>query len=205
MLVLVPKQYGSVAHHYRPNIGQLIAPRSWWLPHGPPIPWAVDNDAYNDGFKPAAWHQMMDRLTGIDGCLWVAAPDVVGDADATLDLFDEWAPVVAQYGRPIALVAQDGLTENTVPWLEIDALFIGGTTEFKESDQARRLIVAAKQQGKLVHMGRVNSRRRLRLAKQWGCDSVDGTAIAQWTDVHLPVHLEVAAHEPLWQEHDPLV
>lgn len=36
----------------------------------------------------------------------------------------------------------------------------------------------AKGQGLWVHMGRVNSARRLRIAESWGVDSCDGTFLA---------------------------
>jgi hypothetical protein len=76
--------------------------------------------------------------------------------------------------RP-ALVAQDGLEALPVPWEAFDVLFIGGSTAWKLSEACFSLIAEAKRRGKWVHMGRVNSLRRLRIAKSVGCDSVDGT------------------------------
>ncbi|MGW9029334.1 hypothetical protein ACWGQ5_35460 [Streptomyces sp. NPDC055722] len=37
-----------------------------------------------------------------------------------------------------------------------------------------------------VHMGRVNSRRRLRIAQAFGCTSCDGTYLAFGPDANLP-------------------
>ena len=39
--------------------------------------------------------------------------------------------------------------------------------------------------GKWVHMGRVNSTRRIRYAASIGCDSVDGTKWVRWRDRYL--------------------
>jgi hypothetical protein len=75
-------------------------------------------------------------------------------------------------------------------------LFIGGTSEFKCGEQARRLVVEAKRQGKWVHMGRVNTDQRMRLAQSWGVDSVDGTSVSRFRDTHLPKRLAQAARPP---------
>ncbi len=55
---------------------------------------------------PVAFQCPLDWLTV---CLFVAAPDVVADAEATLDLFGGWRREIASQGLPVALVAQDGL------------------------------------------------------------------------------------------------
>jgi hypothetical protein len=97
-------------------------------------------------------------------------------------------------GQPLAFVAQDGCTRP--PWEQLDVLFIGGTSEFKCGEQARRLVVEAKRQGKWVHMGRVNTDQRMRLAQSWGVDSVDGTSVSRFRDTHLPKRLAQAARPP---------
>jgi len=58
---------------------------------------------------------------------------------------------------------------------DFDWLFIGGTTEFKLGYDAKDCIRGAKSINKLVHVGRVNSRKRYRIFKSLGCDSADGT------------------------------
>jgi len=77
----------------------------------------------------------------------------------------------------VALVAQDGLESLPVPWEDFDALFIGGSTAWKLSEAARELCQEAKRRGKWVHMGRVNSLRRMQVAEAFGCDSADGTML----------------------------
>lgn len=68
---------------------------------------------------------------------------------------------------------------------EFDCLFIGGTTEWKLSPNNRQLCRTALENGKWLHMGRVNSMRRMTLAKFWGCHSVDGTQLTYAPDARL--------------------
>lgn len=155
--------------------------------------WAADNDAFNGGFDPVAYMRMLHKYkTHQSTCMWVAAPDVVGVATSTLELFYEWAPVLEEWGYPVALVGQDGMSDD-LPWDMCDAFFIGGSTEWKLGAAARQITRSALDRGKLVHMGRVNSRRRIKYAKSIGCHSVDGTAVARYTATHLPNYLEWAA------------
>lgn len=135
-------------------------------------------------------------------CLFAVAPDVVGDAAATLSLSAPMLPRIRALGFPAALVAQNGLEYLDVPWDTFDVLFIGGDTEWKLGAAARALVVEAKRRGKWVHMGRVNSRRRMQYAKAIGCDSVDGTYLAFGPEENLPDVLawlrEIQTQPPLF-------
>jgi hypothetical protein len=167
-------------------LGRLVVPRQRNKPAlvQDGRPWAMDNGAFGT-FDPELFVDMLYRHQGLPGCLFVAVPDVVADAAATLHRFVRWAPVVRAYGFPVALVAQDGLTPETTPWEALDALFIGGSTAWKLGPQARELAGIARAMGKWVHMGRVNSIRRLRYAERIGCQSVDGTGFSRFPDAML--------------------
>jgi len=123
-------------------------------------------------------------------CLFATAPDVLGDAAATIA---RSAPFVyrirAWFGLPVALVAQDGLERLDVPWTWCDVLFLGGSTGWKLGPAAAALTAEAHARGKRVHMGRVNTRQRLRYAAYIGCDSADGTGITRGPDKNLPAML----------------
>lgn len=150
------------------------------------VAWAADNGCYGRGYPgDEAW---LDWLAGMDsqGCLFATAPDVVGDAEATLARSVPMLPRIRNLGYPAALVAQDGLEHLTVPWGAFDVLFLGGSTAWKLGPHARRLASEAKSRGKEVHMGRVNSERRYRYAAAIGCDSADGTYLTFGPDVNLP-------------------
>jgi hypothetical protein len=64
-------------------------------------------------------------------------------------------------------------------------VFVGGDNEFKLR-QSAPLIDAAKDRGKMIHIGRVNTHRRLRYAYDLGADTVDGTNYSMFSETHLP-------------------
>jgi hypothetical protein len=195
MMILVSKAPVSLERHRAPNLGCLTTPRNGHAPESlRGWTWAMDNDAFS-GFDEPAYRRMLDRYHDIPGCLWVTLPDVVGDPDATLNLANEWMREVAGMGYPIALVAQDGMTADDIPWFDIDCLFIGGTDGPHGKRSMGPLMAEANRQGKWVHVGRINTRPGLRWAKSHGADSVDGSSFARWTDTHLPWALEYARHD----------
>lgn len=59
-------------------------------------------------------------------------------------------------------------------------------TEWKLGPVAASIAREAKARGKWVHMGRVNSERRMRYAASIGCDSVDGTFLKWGPAKNLP-------------------
>jgi hypothetical protein len=155
----------SPANH---NSDRLVAGRVW----------AVDNGAFVK-FDACAFVDLLGRLRGVPGCRFVVAPDVVANARATLERFTTWGPMIRALGFPVALAAQDGLTVPMVPWSRVDALFIGGSTAWKLSRDVDELLGYAAARGVWRHVGRVNTRRRMR--HFWGlCESVDGSGFSRW-------------------------
>jgi hypothetical protein len=120
--------------------------------------------------------------------MWVAVPDVVADHRATRRLFSDWTShwryEIGRIPFPLAFVLQDGCRPSEVPWDEIAAVFVGGSTGFKLRE-SESLVRAAKQNRKLVHVGRVNTLRRLRFAHDLGADTVDGTAFSMFPDTYI--------------------
>ncbi len=196
MMIFVAKSLPTLTKYDARNIGRLLVPRSYERAADTPragFLWAADNDAFN-GFSKSLYMTMLDRIAGVPGCVFVVVPDVVGDHDATLYSFDVWRPVLYDYDLPTAFVAQDGCEPDLVPWDDIDVLFIGGTTEYKMSEMAANVVIEAKDaQNKWVHMGRVNTQRRIKYAAAIGCDSIDGSSMSMFTDTYLPGHAERAA------------
>lgn len=172
------------------HLGQLMRPGNGNSPGT--LPWAADNGAFA-GFDADAFIGMLRRFETTPGCMWVTAPDVVGDSRATLDLFDAWEEVIHGHGFPVAFVAQDGLTPREVPWGRCEALFIGGSTEWKLGPVAEACTRVARAAGLRVHMGRVNTIRRMRVAYGWGVDSIDGTQFSMFPDRWLPWALDALA------------
>ena len=144
--------------------------------------WAADNGAFGGKWTEA---RHMDWLAALprDRCLFAVSPDVYPDARESLRRGLEFAPVLRDMGFPVAVVAQDGAEQLTWPWEEMDCLFIGGErkspgrSEWKESAEAEQLVRRARARGLWVHMGRVNTPRRLQRAWRMGVLSCDGTLI----------------------------
>jgi hypothetical protein len=168
--------------------GYLLQPNMGNRPDLSATPWAVDNGCFSQSgsFSLGRWIAWLEKMTPhLQTCLFANAPDVVADAEATWKRSRHILPLLRDLGYSAGLVAQDGLERMAVPWQEFDTLFIGGSTAWKLSPMAAQIAVEAKQRGKHVHMGRVNSLRRLRIANEMGCDSVDGTFLAFGPDINL--------------------
>lgn len=173
------------------------------------VTWCADNGCFSSRFKESHWWAWLEA-NAVDArtCLFATAPDVVGDAAATLERSLPWLPKIRDLGYPAAFVAQDGQEGLPVPWDEFDVLFLGGqkterpADEWKLSAHARELAAEAIRLGKKVHMGRVNSRKRFRYAHSIGCDSVDGTYLTFGPRVNLPKLLswirEIEGQAPLF-------
>lgn len=156
--------------------------------HAVGVIWCADNGCFNEtNWTEQDWWQfLLDNAHRSDTCLFAVAPDVVGDAAATLERSAPWIPRIRALGYPVAYVAQDGWQNVEPPWDDFDVLFLGGTDHFKLGPIARAAVVEAKQRGKHVHMGRVNSEKRFRYAHAIGCDSVDGTYLTYGPKTNLP-------------------
>ena len=154
--------------------------------------WAADNGCYSQGesFNLQDYLKWLRAMSPAkSNCLFATAPDVVGNALATRERSRDVLPIIKEMGYKAALVAQDGLQDMAVEWDAFDVFFVGGTTWWKLT---HGLVLAweAKQRGKWVHVGRVNSLQRIRLAAQSGADSTDGTHIAFEPDIKIAQTVE---------------
>ncbi|RPK74484.1 hypothetical protein [Streptomyces sp. ADI95-17] len=157
------------------------------IPDGTPI--GADNGCFGNNYPgDDEWFDWLDsRIVryGADRFLFAVAPDVPFDAAGTLAKSLPWLGRIRGLGVQAAFAAQDGCDELGVPWDAFDVLFLAGSTEWKIGPIAERLSREAKERGKRVHMGRVNSLRRLRIAEWFGCDTADGTYLAFGPDKNL--------------------
>lgn len=156
----------------RDDVGLMLNPRyGFRLKHLNGMTWAFENDCY--ARSPDLWLARLPKLVlWQKTCLFTPIPDVVGDHRATWERWHEYAPMVHHLGFRLAYVSQDG--ESRWP-SGAACLFVGGTTAWKLSEASYALARRAKEAGLWLHMGRVNSLRRLRAALLSGFDSVDGT------------------------------
>jgi hypothetical protein len=140
------------------------------------LPWAADNCAFSDKFDSVRFVEWLPTMLPFrDTCLFVVAPDVVADSEATLVRWHEWQPRLT--GWPLAFVCQDGQLPGMIP-AQCDAVFIGGSTEWKLSESAIDCIRWAQANGKAIHIGRCNWGKRythfriMKGSEQW---TTDGT------------------------------
>jgi len=166
------------------GIGQLLTPLTRYSDRG--LVYGIDNGCFS-GFEPRAFMSLLARQESArDRCRFVCAPDVVGSARRTLEVFDTWGPKL--HGWPVALVVQDGAEDLPMPWDMIAAVFVGGSTKFKVSASAKSVVDAARILGKWTHMGRVNTPDRFDLAESWGIDSIDGTGISRYSHMRRAIN-----------------
>jgi hypothetical protein len=188
MIYLSPQLSANRAETLHGNWGVITAPSRWGLSTiRDGTPWAADNGAFTGKFQPEWFYDwLLDMRTYVATCLFVASPDRVSDAAETMRLYAIHAPLIRSLGYPVAFVAQDGQQAYELPD-DYDALFVGGTTDWKLGPSADACIYAAKRTGRWVHVGRVNTQRRIRHFQRIGADSVDGTSVCFGPDKNYPV------------------
>ena len=160
-------------------VGQLLTPLTRYRLRHPDMPWAIDNGAFSQ-FEEDAFLALLKREAHhAEKCLFVTAPDVVGSALRTLEIFERWRGKLT--GWRVALVCQDGQENLPIPWDDIAAVFIGGSTSWKCSPAASQIIRAAQILHKHVHVGRVIGPSRFQHFEDLGVDTVDGTGLARYS------------------------
>ena len=157
-------------------MGQLRTPRSK-TSFAVGRTFAIDNGAFI-GFAERKFRHLLERCRPErDACLFVVAPDIPMNARRTLECLDYWGDELM--GWPIALAAQNGQEDLSIPWKSIDAIFIGGDDRFKDSQSALDICKAGRILGKHVHVGRVNSITRFRFFASHA-DTCDGSGASRF-------------------------
>lgn len=156
--------------------GIISTPSRWSKRITPGRWWCADNEAFTKKFDEGRFFDWLAIMRHYQPtCLFVVCPDVVADPIETRRLFDFYSPKIRELGYRVAFSCQDGQENLSFP--DFDALFVGGSTEWKLSTAADDCIRYAQSIGKWVHVGRVNSQRRIRHFQQINVDSVDGTSV----------------------------
>lgn len=176
---------GCIVKERHERLGFMITPDMGnRIPHDAFV--AADNACFNnpEAYTDARYEKLLHKMPR-NRTLFATAPDVLGDHKATIERSIPMLRRIRFLGLKSAFVAQNGWSEDDTPWDELDAIFIGGSTDFKFRD-GRDAVVAAKKHRKWCHMGRVNSLDRLRGAVGIGCDSADGTHLKFGPDKNWP-------------------
>ncbi len=170
------------------EVEQLLTPLTRFRRQCPEARFAIDNGAFA-GFDEHAFLGLLQREEASRRlCRFVVVPDVVAEAMRTIEMFDYWKNKLP--GWPLAFAAQDGQEHLPIPWRRIDAIFIGGSTRWKLSGHAAAIITVAKQYGKWVHAGRVNTPARFEYFERLGADSIDGTGLSRFSHMRERIYAE---------------
>jgi hypothetical protein len=158
--------------------GQLITPLTRYTNYGGVF--AIDNGGFSS-LERSNFETLLDReRDNTDRCLFVAVPDIVFNARRTLELWRNKHSAFRLTKYKLAFVVQDGMEDLDIPWHEMDAVFIGGSDNFKDSRCAVDIVKAGKALGKHVHAGRVNEFKRFKVFHEAGADTCDGSGIAMY-------------------------
>jgi hypothetical protein len=196
------------------EFGAVITPAQGMYEGLEGVELVIDNGKFGQGYPgDVEFLAFMAQFPAPGQVRFAVAPDVVGDAAATLRLSAPFLPVIRALGYKVALAAQNGLVPEMVPWGAFDVLFLGGVSEclpcnfvkppreftwkvcpkcgrqlqeWKTSSTACALVEAAAEHGIESHMGRVNGPNRHAIADAMGCTTGDGTRLARGPDKNLP-------------------
>lgn len=148
------------------------------------MPYAMDNgawSAYQQGvsFDERAFGKAVDLLGA--GADWIVLPDIVAGGQRSLDYSVAWMQRLRGLSTPLLLAVQDGMSINEVRDLLSPSvgIFIGGTTSWKE-ETAQQWGALARRRNCYLHVGRVNSQRRIAICAAAGADSFDGTSVTRF-------------------------
>lgn len=142
----------------------------------------IDNGAFS-GFKEAPFVTLLAReVHKKDSCLFVAVPDYVGSHEVTMAMWNAYNYLADGWVK--AFVCQDGITE--IP-KEAGAVFIGGTNDFKDSDEALDIVKDALAKGMHTHCGRVNGPERFIRYAEIGTHTCDGSGVSRYDHMILKI------------------
>lgn len=141
--------------------------------------YALDNGAWTafqqgEPFDVRAFERAVELLGS--GADWIVVPDKVADREASLRMADEWLPRLRGVA-PLLFAVQDGMTSADVP--DGCGVFLGGSTEWKLATM-EAWGQWCRRNARHYHVARVNSGRRISLAKQAGADSIDGSSASRF-------------------------
>jgi hypothetical protein len=160
---------------YPGKIMNMFTPFSWQKPKFY-IPYVIDNGAYTyykneQEFDDSVFYNFILKVTQEDQKpLWIAVPDVVTKREETIVNWYKWEKWLKQFNIPLAFVVQDGMSYDDIP-KKADLLFIGGSTKWKLD------MIPYWTKKYYVHVGRVNTEKRIKYCYHYGVKSIDGTGL----------------------------
>jgi hypothetical protein len=146
--------------------------------------YAIDNGAWTAHTQQRPWDEgKFMRLIASHGerADFVILPDVVAGGLESLRFSESWIPRLEGIGRRRLLAVQDGMAPWDVEPLlgESLGLFVGGSTDWKWRSLPHWGFLA-RRAGVYMHVGRVNTTRRILECIRVGADSFDGSSASKW-------------------------
>jgi hypothetical protein len=167
------------------------------------FPYALDNGAWTafqrgEPFDEAAFVRAVELMG--NGADWIVLPDIVCGGMASLDFSMAWADRIRGIA-PMMIAVQNGMEAEHIRSLigPSVGVFVGGDSDWKETTLPLWGELC-RERGALLHVGRVNSVRRIALCAAAGADSFDGSACSRFS-VHAGRLAAAAAQPDMWAEH----
>lgn len=162
--------------------------------------YALDNGAYTGYQSGQPWDECAFRALVErhgQGAQFIVAPDIVAGGLASLRLSEAWLPRLDGIGVRRLLAVQDGMQPSDVRTLlgPKVGIFIGGSVPWKLATMPTWGMLVAECDAYL-HVGKVNSARRIKLCGKVGADSFDGTSATKYAVT--VDRLDRARRECLW-------
>lgn len=167
--------------------------------------YALDNGAWSDYCHGRPFHERA-FLTALckmgPKADWTVLPDIVAGGHASLDLSLRWMCTVLNESPMALLAVQDGLTpQDILPWVgERVGIFVGGSTKWKLATLPYWGLVG-QQYRCWVHVGRVNTARRITYCGLAHATSFDGSSASRYA-VTLPLLDRARRQLPLFPPHE---
>lgn len=161
------------------------------------FPYALDNGAWNAFTAGLPFdEEAFLRAYGLlgRGADFAVLPDIVAGGLASLAFSRAWLARLEPV-CPLMLAVQDGMAAGDVEHLVSPSLgiFVGGSTEWKEATMAAWGFLA-RARGARLHVGRVNTVRRIRLCHAARADSFDGSGPSRFANEL--ARLDLARRQP---------
>jgi hypothetical protein len=130
-------------------------------------------------FDETAFLVALDKLG--EGADWIVLPDIAAGGLASLEFSLRWKERLQGMPTRMLIAVQNRMQIDDVASLLSPAvgIFIGGTTEWKEAT-AQAWGSLARRRHCHLHVGRVNSARRIRICAAAGADSFDGSGVSRY-------------------------
>lgn len=167
----------------------LLSPAGSLNPKG--RPYALDNGAWTahqqgTDFDIDAFMRAVDKVG--EFAEWIVLPDIVMGGQRSLDLSLSWLEKLAGLPSRLLIAVQNGIEVDDVrSYLNPSVgIFVGGDTAWKEQTTPTWGSLA-RRRNCYLHVGRVNSQRRIGICAAAGADSFDGTSVTRYAVTMRPL------------------